>query len=509
MKDILTQYKDKINGIFSFFDRMIITGHIRPFFHAMLYFLSCQDVLLKDYGSYAQAVTDKIKTHVQNYTDSQSRPLVYLNSPKLSKEQAALKCLGDSPITEGLVCTISTVEMCNAFSVVPNKTTHKLEMKCMKRKCLHYYFYYLDPVYGFMFVKLQTWFPFTITIYINGRELMKKAFEGNGIAYAMYDNSFSFISDAAKAQELADKFDSKKLSRHLDLFAERVNPFLPTVKGTFGSGYYWCASQIEYATDVMFESREALEDLYPSMVGHSFYGMKCTDVFSFLGKKLTCSFNGEAVSDYKQRPVGYRVKFRLGANSIKMYDKSNCLRIETTINDPSVFKVYGTVHHRDGTESRQWKPMGKSISSLYRYAEIAKASNRRYLDALEAVIPVKSVQGEIQEICSRKTEKGKVFTGFNVWEKDTLELFRTVSDGRYLLSGFTNKTVRQAIYPTSHNDKKNRGRTTRLLKKLRVHGLIRKVPHSQRYHVSDKGRRIMNSLIEVNEKYFPATMATQ
>jgi len=129
MKDILTQYKDKINGTFSFFDRMIITGHLRSFFNAMLYFLSCQNVLLKDYGSYAQGITDGIKAHVQKYTDSQSRPLVYLNYPKTSKEQTALKCLEDSPVTEGLVCTISTVEMCNAFSVVPNKTTHKLEIK--------------------------------------------------------------------------------------------------------------------------------------------------------------------------------------------------------------------------------------------------------------------------------------------------------------------------------------------------------------------------------------------
>lgn len=94
MKDILTQYKDKINGTFSFFDRMIITGHLRPFFNAMLYFLSCQNVLLKDYGTYAQGITDGIKAHVQKYTDSLSRPLVYLNSPKTPKEQTALKCLG-------------------------------------------------------------------------------------------------------------------------------------------------------------------------------------------------------------------------------------------------------------------------------------------------------------------------------------------------------------------------------------------------------------------------------
>ena len=509
MANILTQYEDKINGTFSFFDRMILTGHIRPFFSSMLYFLSTENILLKDYGSYAQKVTDGIKAHVQEYTNTLSRPLIYLNSPKTSKEHAALQCMEDSPVTSGLVCTISTVETCNAFSVVPNKATQKLEMKCMKRKCLHYYCYYLDEIYGFMFVKLQTWFPFTVTVYINGRELMKKVLDDNGISYSMYDNSFSSISDPCKAQELADKFDSHRLSRHLDHFAETLNSFLPTIKNIFGSGYYWCASQVEYATDIMFQKRSDLEDLYPSMVGHSFYGMNCTDVFSFLGKKLTSNFHGEAVSDYKQRPVGYRVKFRLGANNIKMYDKSNCLRIETTINNPSVFKVYGTVRHRDGTESKQWKPMGKSISNLYRYAEIAKASNMRYIDALENVVPVKSVQVEIQKICGRKKENGKTFTGFNVWEKDTLALFRAISDGKYLLSGFTNKTICQVLFSSSSKDKKARNKLTRLLKKLRVHGLIRKIPHSHRYQISNKGRRIICSLLEMYEKYYPETAAFQ
>jgi len=237
--------------------------------------------------------------------------------------------------------------------------------------------------------------------------------------------------------------------------------------------------------------------------------MDCTDVFRFLGRKLAPNFHGEAVSDYKQRPAGCRVKFRLGPNSIKSYDKANCLRIETTINEPSIFKVYGEVHHRDGTTSKQWKPMGKSISNLYRYAEVAKASNSRYINSLENVIPVKSVQKEIQQVCTRKTEHGKVYSGFNVWEKETLEMFRIISGGKYLLSGFTNKAVCQEIYPKTFYDKRSRGRMTRLLKKLRVHGLIRKVPHSHRYNVSDKGRRIMNSLLEIYETYYPSAVSAQ
>ena len=508
MATILTQYADKINGSFSFFDRMILTGHLRSFFHSMMYFLSKENVLLKDYGTYVQGVTDSIKNHVIAYTSSQKRPLIYLKSPKISKEQTALECLENDPIDEGLICTLSTVELCNAFSVISNHTTHKLEIKCMKRKCLHYYFYYLDKVYGFMFIKLQTWFPFTITVYINGRELMKRALEENNISYQMYDNSFSYLSDFEKAQELADHFDSKKLSNHLDLFAARINPFLPKVKEIFGNGYYWCASQIEYATDIVFKDRTTLEDLYPSMVDHSFHGMDCTDVFSFLGKKLTSNFHGEAVADYIRRPVGYRVKFKLEANSIKMYDKGNSLRIETTINNPRVFKVYGDVHHRDGTVTKQWKPMGKSISNLYRYAEISKSSNKRYIDALENIIPVKSTQEEIEEVCGHKTDSGKTYTGFNVWDSHTLKLFRVIADGRYLLSGFTNKQLRKELF-SENTDRKTIGKTTRLLRKLRVHKIIRKVPHSQKYFVTNKGRRIINALIEMKDEYYPKAMADQ
>ena len=215
-----------------------------------------------------------------------------------------------------------------------------------------------------MFVKVQTWFPFNIQVYINGRELMKHVFDANGIAYECYDNSFTDISDVAKAQELADKFDPKKLCRRLDGFARSLNPFLDTVQKAFGQGYFWCMDQCEFATDIMFKERPFLEDIYPSLVGHAFYDFSCTDVFTFMGRKPDPRFQGEAVSDYKKRPVGCRVKFKLKSNSVKMYDKCSVLRIETTINDPREFKVFGTVRHHDGSESQQWKPMGKSISNL-------------------------------------------------------------------------------------------------------------------------------------------------
>lgn len=509
MNTILEQFKDKINGTFAFFDRMIIKGHIRQFFSASGkgFFLSEQNVLLKDFSAYANQVTSDIVAYVEKMAEETHRPLRYLTSAKIPKEQTAMEMLKDNPVEEGLVCILSVVEYCQTLQPIKNRDG-RLELRNVDRKCKYYYLYYLDSHFGFMHVKLQTWFPFLIQVYINGREMMKHVFDENGITYKMYDNSFYEISDIAKAQELADKFDSKSLCRQLDLFAHKVNPYLDTIEKTFRQGYYWCVDQCEFATDVMFKSREALEDIYPSLVGHAFYDFKCTDVFSFLGRKLDPKFQGETVSDYRKRPTGWRIKFKMKSNSIKMYDKFSCLRVEMTINDPREFKVYKDVHHQDRTVSKRWVPMGKSISNLYRYAEVSKAANRRFLDSLQDIVPAGSIERELNEVCGKKTVRGKTVTGYNVWSKETIQLFEAISDGKYLIRGFTNKDIRIILYPKIHAEKKVRGKMSRTLSKLRAHGLIRKIPHSRKYLVTDKGRRIMGALIETKRKLYPELAAS-
>lgn len=212
MNTILEQYKNKINGTFSFFDRMIIKGHLFQLFSlsGRKFFLSSLNVLLKDFSAYANQVTSQIVSHTENMALSSGRPLIYLTSSKLSKEQAALDVPNNDPVSEGLICILSVVEGCQTFQPV-KQDNGLLMLRSVTRK--YYYFYFLDKNFGFMHVKLQTWFPFMIQIYINGRELMKQKFDDNGISYQMYDNSFLEISDINKAQELADKFDSKALCR--------------------------------------------------------------------------------------------------------------------------------------------------------------------------------------------------------------------------------------------------------------------------------------------------------
>lgn len=151
--------------------------------------------------------------------------------------------------------------------------------------------------------------------------------------------------------------------------------------------------------------------------------------------------------------------------------------------------------------------MGKSISNLYRYAEISKAANKRFLDSMCNVIPKKSIEKEINSICTGKVIKNRHYTGYNVWEPETFLLFETITDGKYLIRGFTNQDIRKRIHPKNADSPESRGKMTRAFAKLRAHGLIRKIPHSRRYLVSDKGRHVLGTLIETKHRIYPSLAA--
>lgn len=240
MCKMIDQYADKIKGQFSFFDRMIINGYFRPLLseQTRIGYLYSMGIPLRDFTEYFKDVTDRLLKQIEDSAGELGRPVVYLPSAKDRKEDIAKGFLLSDPVDEGLICVLKTLESCRTAKVVGREGKHFL--RSSYTKCLHYYLYYLDREFGFMFVKIQTWFPFNIQVYINGRELMKHIFDANGISYQCYDNSFTDISDVAKAQELADRFDSTKLCRRLDAFARSLSPFLDTVQKNFGQGYFWC-----------------------------------------------------------------------------------------------------------------------------------------------------------------------------------------------------------------------------------------------------------------------------
>jgi hypothetical protein len=513
VENFLNKYQDIITGTISTFDRLIFKGHLSTFFPhgAFARFLSRQGVLLKNFAAYVETATQAVKAQAQQIADKTGRPFLYLESASTfvsgsSKEDRARTIAARDGITEGLICIFYVLESCTSFVVRGNRDTHRLEVVRKRRKCLHYYFYYVDLEFGFMHVRLQSWFPFSIQVYINGREWLARQLDQRGIAYQRYDNKITQVADLSAAKALCKKFAHRQWPRVFNALARRINPHLNTIARAGFGGYYWVADQAEYATDVMFRDRASLQALFPSLVELSMTTFSAEDVLRFLGRKLHGNFKGEVTTDLKRRPEGRRVKHKAQRNAIKMYDCLNVLRVETTINNPREFRVLRVSNSREGRQ-RRWMPMGKGVANFWRYRQVGLQSNQRYLDALaHAQLKGKAI-AQLDRLCRPRTNNGKRYARFNPVTAEDCTLFTAVMAGEHALNGFRNKAMQARLYSrsaTSETEQRQRSaRVSRWLAKLRGHGLIAKVKNSRLYRVTKRGYRLMAAAIHCRNHEFP------
>ena len=498
--NIIEQNNKKIKGKTETFDRVIINGYLRELISTsgFGYYLNQNNIMLKDFNKYAESETKELCENIEKYIESQDVTLTYLSSPKINKDEEANKIFKQVPNKIGLIAAFSTVELCKTSTVLKNHNTCKLEVGHKDTKCKFFYLYFNDKEFGWMFLKIQTWFPYNVQIYFNGHERLSKLLDKNNIKYAMFNNSFSDIEDFDKAQGLADKILNEKISSSFDGIVKQINCHLPKIEKILGCSYYWCIDQCEFATDITFNSRNDLI-FFKKLVETTFYSFSSNDGYSFFGRNIKDinKFKGEITSDIKNRYQGYRIKFKMNKNQVKMYDKGNNLRIEVTINNPREFKALKEVESKVGDKTiveKKWVPMGKSIANLYRYAEISKSIINRFIDALPNIdndtVPLK----EIQKISERTEINGRKYSSFNILNKDTLELFNVIGNGCYLINGFSNKLIRKELM-IKDDDKKSINKLTRILAKLKAHGIIKKVHKKNKYYLTVNGRAIINSIL--------------
>src|SRR5947209_7593894 len=190
MERFLEEYGHQVQGVLSGFDRMIFRGTLQPvcYSNGLQRFLRAQGVWLKDFGPLVERLSGEVKDHVERVAQQQGRPLVYFHSSAIDKEAEARKIQQRDGVQEGLVCVLSCVESCQSYRVGKDRQSKQLCLRATTRKCLHYYFYYLDREFGWMFVRLQTWLPFTIEVYVNGRSYLAKQLDQAGIGYEQADN---------------------------------------------------------------------------------------------------------------------------------------------------------------------------------------------------------------------------------------------------------------------------------------------------------------------------------
>lgn len=506
MHEFTKRHQKDIRGVLSGFDRMRFRGTLRWLANTkgLLSFLWNVQVLLKNFKAYALAVTDEVRRAAEQIAADAGRPVHYLPSTILNKERIARTIADEDGVTEGLIAVLTCVEPCWSYEVGPNPHKKELELRGRRGKCLHQYFYFQDPQWGFMHARLQTWFPFNVHVCINGRDWLARQLQQAGIGFQQRDNCFVDVEDLAQAQHLLQAQVEADWERLLTELVRRIHPTHERLYAHGPIPYYWSLEESEWATDVMFRSPAALSALYPRLIQHGMQTLSSVDVLRFLGRKTPLHggvhgrFEGEVMTDLKARPEGLRIKHSVNHNSIKMYDKQgSVLRIETTINNTRDHKVR-RCPEGDPQGKRAWRRLRKGVVDIPRRAEISQASNDRYLQSLAAVTHDASLADLADRLCRPITWNGYRVRALNPWSPDDAKLLQAITHGEFLLNGFRNRDLRGILFGTAADPREQRRQAavvTRQIRMLRAHGLIKKVSTTHRYVLTDRGTKTVSALL--------------
>jgi hypothetical protein len=509
MKTFIQRFVTNILGVLHGFDRIRFRGTRRFLANVagMMGYLWQRQVLLKDFKAFAGNITAQVRQAAEESAVSQGRPIEYLHNSAMQKEEWARQVAKRDGIQQGLIGVLKEVECCWSYEVGPNRAAKKLELRGKPSKCLHYYHYFMDPEVGLTYVRLQTWFPFTVHVGMNGRAWLARQMDRVGMRYRRRDNCLAWIEDWAAAQRLLDEQLRTDWPGLLNRLLEQANPALAIVD-THPTPYYWSMDEGEWASDLAFRSPKALADLAPRLFRHAWLNFDSGDVMRYLGHKTTeqgphGNCEGEVVTDLKRRAEGTRIKHRLNGNWIKMYDKQgSVLRVETVINQTRDMKVYRTKEGDEGGE-KSWQRLRKGVADIQRRSEISQAAHERYVEALASVDDSRSLAELVEAVCEPVTWQGKRARGLNPLAKEDGRLLEAVNRGEFAINGFRNRDLRKLLFAKPAKDdaeqRQQSAAITRKIRLLRAHGLIHKVPKTHRYQLSPHGRDVINALLTARQ----------
>ena len=497
------QYKAAVCG----WDRLRLRGTLRSLFSPRLFraYLTMAGVYLKDFADYAQAMSVRIREAAVQSAAAAGRPYRYFGQAGVNKLDLARRIAADDKVRDGLIGVFAVVEPCMATTIRLERESGLLTPALRFHKCLHFYHYFQDPTFGCCHVRVQSWMPYSIEIWINGREWLARQMDVAGLGYLQRGNCFTHLQDPQAAQRLLDRQHTINWDKHLQRLLDQAHPLNRSITAPFPTlRYYWSVHESEYATDVMFTAPAALETVYPRLLQHGLSTFASVDIMRFLGHvvpartgRVNGRFKAELNSTYRHRPEGVRLKHQVGQNTMKMYDKQGqVLRVETTLNAPEVFKIWRSAA---GRKRKRWRRLRRTIADLSTRAQISQNADRRYLHALAATrghAPLADLAAPL----SRPVHwQGRRYRALNPFAAADAAVLALVNRGEFAVEGLRNADLQHALFKTPARTPQEKRRHSaaagRWLRLLRAHGLLHKVPGRHRYIVSPKGRLALTALL--------------
>lgn len=505
MNSFVQKFADKINGCIEGFDRIVFKGSIRNLMYAAgaTGFFQRRGILNKDYKPWVMKQSQALVEAAEALSRKEcGRGVGYIPSCHERKESLAHDRQREEGIRSGLIGVWSCVEACATYRARYDAAAGFPQLRIENSRCKHLYFYYDHADYGFLSVRLQTWFPFGVQIALNGREWLRRSLEKEGVEYVAHGNKFLHVGDYGKAQKL---LDAQVDTRWAELLAGFLPETFSTMEQSLGPdlSYYWTLWQSEWATDCIFEDPAALRPLMDGLLRHALMTGTCERALRYLGRPVKANgqphqkANPEILARANVWHEGIRIRHWVDRNSVKMYNEHNVLRAEMTMNNPGMFRVHRRPEGRPKTGAKRRMALRKGIGDIPVRTQVASDVNRRFMEQMATLHDDTPLRDLIKDVTLASAKQGRQVRALDLTGKDRAFLL-AVADPQHVVSGITNKRLQEALggSPWSRNGSARQlsARISRHLRLLRDHGLIRKMAGQRKYFLTAKGRSLTSAV---------------
>ncbi|MGZ6670199.1 MAG: hypothetical protein ACXVH3_36690 [Solirubrobacteraceae bacterium] len=337
----------------------------------------------------------------------------------------------------------------------------------------HYYFYVRDPEWGPAFIKTIAYAPYPIWIYLNGHEWAKRQAEQAGIAFEALDNGFRSVEDDVALAEICNTLSERDIQAFWSRWEARLPSPFTAEDRLRGYRYALSVRQLEISDTRVFDQPAPCRHWFEQVLTDELTLGRPDQVQITFGRKVTSRTPGRFRTRVVQRGTEPQIQAHYKHSKVKQYLKAGrALRTETTVNDPYDFGV------------------GRSLTATNWQALITLGHdiNQRLLSAEMKACDCAPDPTTLKRVVSPSIEDGQKAPALHFGDPRVMVLLACLSSFQHLIAGLTNRTLRELIAGIIPGY--SRSQMTYDLRRLRRKGLIRRIPRSQRYELTEFGRMI-------------------
>lgn len=351
--------------------------------------------------------------------------------------------------------------------------------------CNQYYFYLVDDDFGPLFIKFSSYFPYTARVCLNGHEYAKRQLHKAGIAFEALDNGIRRCADPQRLQQILDELDEGRIEAVVRKWLARLpHPFTPADRAA-GYRYELSILQAEFARTQVLDRPLSGRHLFEQILRENLDLGRPEQVSLIFERRITKRTPGRFRTRILTQGVTPSLHIGYKSTKIKQYFKEErALRTETTIHNCRDFAL------------------GRRLHNLPALRALGFAANRRVLELERISQDCHLGEALFDQVNRPRVVDGQRASALAFGDPRVMALFQALCLFILLPEGLRNATLREhlATLMGKPPEEYTPGRMTYDLRRLRLHGLIERIPHTHRYAITALGKRVSLFFTKLNAR---------